>query len=129
MGEVDGDVWRVYVTGSRAKSLYDAMVAVAQVKPEWHGRLWRPLESEIALGTPVDNPAWARANFTRITRSAAIVAVPGWEFSMPARRDMQVAVWCGLQLFELNGTTKIVELDVEEAKAILDRGLPQELPS
>lgn len=123
---MDCETRRVYVTGSRTRDLTHSVTVVARLHPEWHGLVWRPLESDLGGHDPGDE-SWSRANFIRVAKSTAIVATAGWEFSMAARREMQVAVWCGLELWELKGATKLVELDVDVAKHILNKGLPQEM--
>lgn len=106
----------VYVSGPRDNrdSFTKALNQVATA-----GDIHLPYECERPLDSPEN---FTRRNFALIAESSIIVMLPNWRLDLVSRREMQVAIWCGLDLYELiNGT--MVRLSVERATAIIDKGL------
>src|SRR5690606_28694986 len=68
---------------------------------------------ELGLGTHPDENMkitdvmvheWMRTDLAEVAQSQMILLLPGWEQSTGARREAQVAVWCGLSAWEYDPT-------------------------
>lgn len=82
------------------------------------------------LDTPTEQQIaqWMRRDIGDISRSQIIVMLPGWEASIGARRELQVAIWCSLVLstFDFN-KMEMLPLSYEKAQTTLDNGLQTRL--
>lgn len=71
---------------------------------------------------------WMRRDFIDVCTSDVIVMLDGWEASVGARREMQVAVWASLTLAWWDvDKLKIRPLNGQRVVSILDRGLEQRM--
>lgn len=116
----------IYATSPRDvdRRDYEALVDVLRAKHRFED-IASPLEFE-DIPPEFDPQRLARVNIMRLTKASIIALFPGWMSDLTCRRELQVAVWCGLGLEEVYDG-KVARLSVTRAKYILDQGLKAEL--
>jgi hypothetical protein len=76
------------------------VISPARKDAEEMGLGWEPdTTQEISEAMMND---WMRRDITDVAACSHIVLLPGWEESTGAKRELQVAQWCGLEVFEYN---------------------------
>lgn len=95
------------------------------------GMGWEPDETQEV--TEAQLHSWMRKDLTEVAASNLVVLLPGWQHSEGARREVQVARWCGVHITEYEPESeygyRLKPLSADDVDWVLSKPLSAPLDS